>query len=66
MFIETINGRLQNIMLLQDVIIVNNEDNTFSIGYLQANGEVIKEGVYNTEEDANTVKESIYTTLLSL
>ncbi len=66
MFIETINGRLQNIMLLQDVIIVNNEDNTFSIGYLQANGEVIKEGVYNTEEDANTVKESIYATLLSL
>jgi len=66
MFIETINGRLQNIMLLQDVIVVNNEDNTFSIGYLQANGEVIKEGVYNTEEDANTVKESIYATLLSL
>ena len=66
MFIETINGRLQNVMYLQDVIIVKNEDDTYSIGYVQSNGEIIKEGIYNTEEAANTVKESIDSTLLSL
>ena len=66
MFIETINGRLQNIMYLQDVIIVKNEDDTYSIGYVQSNGEIIKEGIYNTEEAASTVKESIDSTLLSL
>lgn len=66
MFIETINGRLQNVMYLQDVIIVKNEDDTYSIGYVQSNGEIIKEGIYNTEEAASTVKESIDSTLLSL
>lgn len=66
MFFETIDGRLQNATLLQEVVIVKNEDETYSIGYVQINGEVIKEGNYNTLEDAETVKESIETILLSL
>lgn len=66
MFIETETGRLQNLTLLQDVIITTNDDGTFCIGYVQANGEVIKEGNYNTEEDAEVVKSAIYTKLLSL
>jgi len=66
MFIETETGRLQNLMLLQDVIVVANEDNTYSLGYLQANGEIIKEGSYNTEEDAETAKEAVHTKLISL
>lgn len=66
MFIETETGRLQNLALLQDVVVKENEDNTFSIAYIQANGEIIKEGTYNTEEEAEVVKSAIYTKLLSL
>jgi len=66
MFIETINGRLQNVTLLQGVIVVKNEDDTYSIGYVQVNGEVIKEGTYDSEENAVSVKESIIDDLLSL
>lgn len=66
MFIETIDGRLQNLTLLQDVIVVKNEDDTYSIGYVQVNGEVIKEGTYDSEENAVSAKESIIDDLLSL
>lgn len=66
MFIETIDGRLQNVTLLQEVIIINNEDDTYSIGYVQINGEIIKEGSYDTIEDAESAKESIEEDLLAL
>ena len=66
MFIETETGRLQNLFLLQDVIITKNDDDTFCIGYVQANGEIIKEGSYNSIESAETAKAAIYAKLLSL
>lgn len=54
MFFQTDDGRLQNLFLLQDVRIIENDDKTFSIGYIQINGEVLKEGSYSTIEEANT------------
>lgn len=64
MFIETNEGRLQNLYLLQDVIVVDNEDGTFSIGYLQVNGVIINEGIYNTREEAESDLEEIKSALL--
>ena len=65
MFIETITGRLQNVMFLQEVIIVNN-DGIYSIGYVQSNGEIIEEGSYSTLEEAQSIKSDIEDELLSL
>lgn len=66
MFIETIEGRLQNVILLQDVIVIENDDETYSIGYVQVNGEVIKEGEYNSSSDAESERQNIYDSLLAL
>ena len=65
MFIETDTGRLQNLYLLQDVRVIQNEDNTYSIGYVQMNGEVIKELSFNSEETANTKRDEIVQKLLA-
>lgn len=54
MFFQTDGGRLQNLFLLQDVRVVENEDKTYSIGYVQINGEVLKEGSYSKIEEADT------------
>lgn len=67
MFYETSEGRLQNLSLLQSIIITTNDsdETKFSIGYVQINGEVIKEGTYDTEELAKIAKDSIENSLLS-
>lgn len=65
MFIETDTGRLQNLYLLQDVRVIQNEDNTYSIGYVQMNGEVIKELSFDSEETANTKRDEIVQKLLA-
>ena len=65
MFIETDTGRLQNLYLLQDVRVIQNEDNTYSIGYVQMNGEIIKELSFDSEETANTKKDEIVQKLLA-
>lgn len=67
MFIETDGGRLQNLYLLQDVRVISNEDTptTYSIGYVQMNGEIILDGKYATEAEANTKKAEIVAKLLS-
>lgn len=65
MFIETDTGRLQNLYLLQDVRVIQNEDNTYSIGYVQINGEIIKELSFDSEEAANTKRDEIVQKLLA-
>ena len=65
MFIETDTGRLQNLYLLQDVRVIQNEDNTYSIGYVQMNGEIIKELSFDSEETANTKRDEIIQKLLA-
>lgn len=65
MFIETDTDRLQNLYLLQDVRVIQNEDNTYSIGYVQINGEIIKELSFDSEETANTKRDEIVQKLLA-
>lgn len=65
MFIETDTGRLQNLYLLQDVRVIQNEDNTYSIGYVQINGEIIKELSFDSEETANAKRDEIIQKLLA-
>lgn len=65
MFIETDTGRLQNLYLLQDVRVIQNEDNTYSIGYVQMNGEIIKELSFDSEEMANVKRDEIVQKLLA-
>lgn len=64
MFIETNTGRLQNLYLLQDVQVKENENKTFSIGYVQSNGVIIKEGEYATKDEAETERKAIVAKLL--
>lgn len=63
MFIETAIGRLQNLYLLQDIIIVETEDNKYSVGYLQSNGTIVPEETFSTYSEAeariNEIKSSL-------
>lgn len=73
MFIRTDAGRLQNLYLLWDIVVLTNTTSDsegkpvtkYSIGWVQTNGEVKSEGEFTTLEDANTKKESIITMLLT-
>ena len=65
MFIQTDEGKLQNLYLLQDVRVVLNDDETYSIGYVQVNGEILKELSFETEEEAESKRQEIVTKLLA-
>lgn len=67
MFIETASGRLQNLYLLQDVRVVDNdevEEKTYSVGYVQSNGVIIKEGTFSTYSEAETKVNEIKSSLV--
>lgn len=70
MFMETDEGRLQNLYLLQDVIVVelekeNPDDKpTYAIGYVQMNGVIMKEGKFESELEADAKREEIVSKLL--
>lgn len=66
MFYECENGRLQNLFLLQNIRVIKNDDNTYSIGWVQSNGAIVKEYNYSTEEEANTKYTSLKSELLAL
>lgn len=53
MFITTDTGRLQNLTLLQDVITVDNEDGTYSVGYYEISGIIVKELSFDTKAAAD-------------
>ena len=65
MFIQTDEGKLQNLYLLQDVRVVQNDDETYSIGYVQINGEILKELSFETEEEAESKRQEIIAKLLA-
>lgn len=66
MFIETEEGKLQNLYLLQDIRVVESDKNPekYSVGYVQMNGEIYKEGEYSTLSEAEEKKTAIIQKLL--
>lgn len=66
MFYECENGRLQNLYFLQNIQVISNEDNTYSIGWVQSNGAIIKEYRFNTEEEADAKYTDLKDKLLAL
>lgn len=71
MFIETSQGRLQNLYLLQDVRVMENdkksdsEELTYAVAYVQMNGVIIKEGAYATQEEAEAIRKDIVAKLVA-
>lgn len=71
MFIETTNGRLQNLYLLQDVRVIENDKKsdsdelTYAVAYVQMNGVIIKEGAYATQEEAEAIRKDIVAKLVA-
>ena len=71
MFIETNSGRLQNLYLLQDVRVMENEKKTdseeltYAVAYVQMNGVIIKEGIYATKEEAETIRQEVVAKLIA-
>ena len=57
MFIETETGRLQNLYLLQDIRVIQNDEEKWQVSFIQMNGVAINEGEYDTEEEAQQIKE---------
>lgn len=69
MFIETDTKRLQNLYLLQNVIVTTLDENAetpkYTIGWVQSNGVIIKEGEFDTKEAAEAKREEIASKLVS-
>lgn len=63
MFIETTSGRLQNLYLLQDIRVVEEDSEKYSVGYIQSNGAVIVDETFDTLSEAearvNEIKSSL-------
>jgi len=66
LFIETNSGRLQNLYMLQDVRVVDSkiEENKFAVAYVQANGMIIEDEIFDTYEEADSVVQSVKSTLI--
>ena len=68
MFIETDTKRLQNLYLLQNIIVTEPDENAetpkYTIGRVQSNGVIIKEGEFNTLQEAETKRDEIVESLL--
>ena len=66
LFIETELGKLQNLYLLQDVRVAKSikEENKFAVGYVQANGMIIEDELFDSEEDAQSKVNEIREKLL--
>lgn len=66
MFIQSDEGRLINLFLLQSVITVFNRiTGKYQIAYLHTNGVITRELSFDTKEEAETKKQSIINSLLS-
>ena len=68
MFIETDTKRLQNLYLLQNIIVTELDENAetpkYTIGWVQSNGVIIKEGEFNTLQEAEIKRDEIVESLL--
>ena len=67
LFIETEAGKLQNLFLLQDVRALPSEiePEKFALAYIQENGTIIEDVLYDTIEEAEEKAESVREELLS-
>lgn len=67
LFIETNSGRLQNLYLLQDVRVVDSQiqEGKFAVGFVQENGIIIEDELFDTYEDAENAVESVKEELLA-
>jgi len=66
LFIETNSGRLQNLYLLQDVRVVDSriQEDKFAVGYVQENGMIIEDEIFDTYEEADTEVQKVKQKLL--
>ena len=68
MFIETDTKRLQNLYLLQNIIVTELDEDAetpkYTIGWVQSNGVIIKEGEFNTLQEAEIKRDEIVESLL--
>lgn len=66
LFIETEAGKLQNLFLLQDVRALPSEiePEKFALAYIQENGTIIEDVLYDTIEEAEQKAESVRKELL--
>ena len=66
LFIETEGGRLQNLFLLQDIRVVDSQiqEGKFAAAYVQENGVIIEDQVFNTYEEADSAVQSARESLL--
>lgn len=66
LFIETNSGKLQNLYLLQDVRVVDSriQEDKFAVGFVQENGMIIEDEIFDTYEEADEVVQEIRQQLL--
>ena len=66
LFIETDAGRLQNLYLLQDVRVIDSQtqEGKYAVAYVQENGMIIEDQLFDTYEEADSVVQSVRQKLL--
>ena len=66
LFIETNSGRLQNLYLLQDVRVIDSkvQEGKFAVGFIQENGMIIEDEIFDTYEEADEVVQDVREELL--
>ena len=66
LFIETNSGRLQNLYLLQGIEAVHSrtQEGKFAVGYIQSNGVIIEDEIFDTLEEAMSEVENAREQLL--
>ena len=67
LFIETDGGKLQNLYLLQAVVAIPSQEvpNKFAVAYMQENGTLIEDLLYDTQADADAKVAQIKQKLLN-
>ncbi len=66
LFIETKSGKLQNLYLLQDVRAVESEEEPekYALAYVQENGVILEDMLYDTMEEAEAAVEEVKAEIL--
>lgn len=67
LFIETDGGKLQNLYLLQAVVSIPSQEtpNKYAVAYIQENGTIIEDLLYDTKAEADTKVAQIKQKLLN-
>ena len=66
LFIETKSGKLQNLYLLQDVRAIESEEEPekYARAYVQENGVILEDMLYDTMEEAEAAVEEVKAEIL--